>query len=48
MLTLIVWFRIARDVTAATLLTPSIVPVGLLDNILKPIVWDAGPARRLR
>jgi predicted PurR-regulated permease PerM len=39
---LIIWFWVTRDVTAATLFTLYIVPVGLLDNILKPIVMGRG------
>jgi len=39
---LIIWFWFTRDVTAATLFTLYIVPVGLLDNILKPIVMGRG------
>jgi predicted PurR-regulated permease PerM len=39
---LIIWFWITRDVTTATLFTLYIVPVGLLDNILKPIVMGRG------
>jgi predicted PurR-regulated permease PerM len=39
---LIIWFWVTRDVAAATLFTLYIVPVGLLDNILKPIVMGHG------
>lgn len=39
---LIIWFWVTRDVTAATLFTLYIVPVGLLDNVLKPIVMGRG------
>jgi len=39
---LIIWFWVTHDVTAATLFTLYIVPVGLLDNVLKPIVMGRG------
>ena len=39
---LIIWFWFTHDVTAATLFTLYMVPVGLLDNILKPIVMGRG------
>jgi predicted PurR-regulated permease PerM len=39
---LIIWFWVTRDVTSATLFTLYMVPVGLLDNALKPIVMGRG------
>jgi predicted PurR-regulated permease PerM len=39
---LIIWYWITRDASAATLFTLYIVPVGLLDNVLKPIVMGHG------
>ena len=39
---LIIWFWFTHEVTAATLFTLYMVPVGLLDNILKPIVMGRG------
>ena len=39
---LVIWFWIARDASAATLFTLYIVPVGLVDNVLKPIVMGHG------
>jgi len=39
---LVIWFWIARDASVATLFTLYIVPVGLVDNVLKPIVMGHG------
>ncbi len=42
MIPMLVWFWITRDASAATLFTLYIVPVGLIDNVLKPIVMGRG------
>lgn len=39
---LIIWFWMTHDATASTLFTLYMVPVGLVDNILKPIVMGRG------
>jgi predicted PurR-regulated permease PerM len=39
---LVVWYWLTHDATAALLFTLYIVPVGLIDNVLKPIVMGHG------
>ena len=38
----IIWSWLARDTTAALLFTAYMIPVGLLDNVLRPLVLGRG------